>query len=76
MSFMIVENVKIINYNLLVLLNISQCINSVSFNVLASAFLDIVVADMINMICIKKNTYFSHIVLNEKNIHLNNFKIL
>jgi len=76
MSFVIVKNIKIVNYDLFVLLNILQCINSVSFDVLASAFLNVVVADIINTICIKKNTYFFYIVLNEKSIYLNNFKVL
>ena len=61
-SFAVVEDAEIENCDLLAVLDVPFCMDSVSIDVLVPAFLGIVVAGVINAACIKKYPRFPHTV--------------
>ena len=71
-----IEDPKVVNCDLLALLNISQCMDGVPFDVLVPDFLGVVVARMINTTCIKKNTPFPPIVPKWKSVRSDDSKVL
>jgi hypothetical protein len=74
-GFAVVEDAKVVNCDLLALLDISQCMDGVPFDVLVPAFLGVVVAGMINTTCIKENTYFPHIVPKGESVRSDDSKV-
>jgi hypothetical protein len=71
-----VEDSEVVNCDLLALLDISQYMDGVLFDVLVPAFLGVVVARMINTTCIKKNTPFPPIIPEWKSVRSDDSKVL
>jgi hypothetical protein len=75
-GFAAIKDPEIVNYNLGALLDIPQSIDNMPFNILILASLGVIIAGIINTICIKENAAFPYIVPKGESVRSDNSKVL